>query len=210
MKHASIHGNRHRWLKLFESARRDARLKRSYLAGPFLSYAPNGRVGILYVGKATGRAWHVRKFRGSIKERLRRTKEWIAEVETGEYPFAFWNFFRELSKHSRVIWTNVCKIGVQRGNPHGRYLEFQRKLAIETLRLEIKSYRPRLVIFATGDDYRELISEVVADKSWHRRSRMRWRNAEGNTPAILWIGHPQFKPRTLTRAWLRKAAELMS
>ena len=150
----ALHANRRRWLKLFDASSENSLIKHKRLAAPFLSYAPNGRATILYMGKATGGDWFKRNFHGRVGERIECTERWITAVKNREYHSAFWHFFRELEKlQSNVIWTNVCKIGVRYGNPRGEYLRFQRALAIETLRLELRLYRPTLVVFATGNDF---------------------------------------------------------
>jgi len=145
-----------RWLQLFDAT--GAQIDHERLAAPFFSCGPPDKATVLYVGKATGGSWHRDKFQRTVKERLECTSKWIEAVRNGEYRSAYWHLFLELEaraalndRDSAAVWTNICKIGVLQGNPRAHYLAFQRKLAIETLRLEIETYRPRLVFFVTGD-----------------------------------------------------------
>ena len=211
--------NRHQWLELFCNPR-NPRINRQKLAAPFLSCSLSKNVPILYVGKATGGDWHMHKFRGSVAERLKCTRDWVAAIKRNEYTSAFWRFAVELSQRasndsealSNITWTNLCKIGVKDGNPVGEYLTFQHELAVETLGLEIKLYRPKLVVFVTGDYAADVVLRALGDMrdtSWRKKSDMWWREARDSYPAMIWTAHPQGSTREAIKIWLRYASELM-
>jgi hypothetical protein len=221
-----------KWLKLFYELRARPDLDRGQIAAPFLSVAPPGydpsaRPSILYVGKATDKKWNpncaVRSL--NVKNTREYTRHFILN-EAEEYNAGFWQFARDLSKAvaaatnqytsrfpANLVWTNLCKIGVVKGTPQKRILLAQSNLAVETLRLEIAAYRPKLIVFVIGDFGEELIACLLDDcewKSWRENSRHGywWRESIGKTPPILWTGHPQGKLRDLREVWLKQAVRL--
>jgi hypothetical protein len=222
------------WLSLFDRIFANAPARRR-LAAPFLSVPPAGydptRVpSILYVGKATAGNWWLSTYLGSrtVKERRQCTTDFLEKyVKTGEYSSAFWRFAQVLSERvaattksnieplQNFVWTNTSKIGVRRGNPTGYVFRAQSELAVESLRFEIKKYRPRLVVFVTGDYAAEVVDAVVRDgghKTWHEergRDMFWWREPIGHMPAILWAYHPERKPLGVLDAWLEQAARLV-
>jgi hypothetical protein len=222
------------WLSLFDSFFGQPPV-RGRIAAPFLSvppadYDPIAVPSILYVGKATAGNWWRRSFLRSptVKERHQCTADFLEDwVKTGKYSTAFWRFALALSKrlavatHSTIqplqnlVWTNICKIGVLRGNPTGKILRMQSEQAVAGLRTEIKMYRPRLVVFVTGDYAAQLVDAVVGDceqKTWHKErgaDLFWWREATGNMPAILWACHPERKPVSILEGWLEQATRLV-
>jgi hypothetical protein len=207
---------------------------RGRIAAPFLSVRPAGYdpmavPSILYVGKATAGNWWRRSFLSSptVRERHQCTAKFLEEwVRNGRYNSAFWSFAHALSErvavatHSTIqplqnlVWTNICKIGVLRGNPAGRILRAQSELAVASLRSEIKTYRPKLVVFMTGDFGEQLVDAVVGDceqKTWHKErghDLFWWRKPIGSMPAVLWAHHPRQKPLSTLRTWLQQASRL--
>jgi len=222
------------WLHLFDRIFANAAARRR-LAAPFLSVPPAGydpaRVpSILYSGKATAGNWWLSTYLGSrtVKERRQCTADFLEKyVKTGEYSSAFWRFARGLSEcvaattksnvepFQNLVWTNICKIGVKQGNPNGYVFRAQRELAIESLRLEIERYRPRLVVFVTGDYGAEIVDAVVRDvgrRTWHEergRDLFWWREPIGKMPAILWAYHPARKPVSVLEVWLEQVSRLI-
>jgi hypothetical protein len=79
--------------------------------------------------------------------------------------------------------------------PSGKLLEAQRDLAVKTLREEIETYRPRLVVFVTGCFAEALVREVVYDLQDTSREKenvdLWWRRRTNSLPAMLWTRHPQ-------------------
>ncbi len=221
------------WLSLFDSFGHPP--VRGRIAAPFLSvppadYDPIAVPSILYVGKATAGSWCRRSFLRSptVKERHQCTADFLEGwVKTGRYNSAFWRFARALSErlavatHSTIqplqnlVWTNICKIGVLRGNPTGKILRAQSELAVASLRSEIKMYRPRLVVFVTGDYAEQLVDGVVGDceqKTWHKERGHElfwWRKPIGNIPAVLWAYHPERKSLSTLETWLQQALRLV-
>jgi hypothetical protein len=88
----------------------------------------------------------------------------------------------------------------------------QRDLAIETLRLEIETYRPKLVVFLTGDWADCWVIELVGDPDkapWHKARTCWWCERTAKRPAMLWTRrHPRGVTRAQRRAWLRRAKQL--
>ena len=220
-----------RWLKLFHELRVRRGQDRGPIARLFLSvrphgYNPSALPSVLYIGKATNGSWNPTCDQRSVTvENTREYTRHFLDREAKTYTSAFWRFARELSERmvaatggenirpfQNLVWTNLCKIGVAHGTPSGTIRLAQRGLAVETLRLEIEAYDPKLIVLVTGDFEDELIAELARDpswKSWHKsRQQGWWREATGKMPAILWIGHPQGKSRDLRKIWLRQAERL--
>lgn len=220
------------WLSLFDSLNHSP--MRGGIAAPFLSvppadYDPIAVPSILYVGKATAGSWDEESFLRSptVEERHRCTADFLEGwVKTGKYNSAFWSFGRALSErlavasHSTIqplqnlVWTNICKIGVLRRNPTGNILRAQSELAVTSLRSEIKTYRPRLVVFVTGDYAEQLVDAVVGDReqrTWQKERRhdlFWWRKPIANMPALLWAYHPERKPLSTLETWIQQALRL--
>ncbi len=154
-----------KWLELYRELHADQRL-RSRLAAPFLSVPPSGydaagRSSILLVGRATEGRWcGTRNPSVTVAARRKATDLFLKEPR----PSSFWHFAGELSRRvacirgdwacgdrQNCVWTNVCKLGEIDKNPSGKVFRLQHKLAIETLRVEIETYRPDLVVFVNGD-----------------------------------------------------------
>jgi hypothetical protein len=221
------------WLSLFHSIghpRARGRIAAPFLSVPPADYDPIAVPSILYVGKATAGNWSRRSFLRSptVKERHQCTVDFLERwVRTGKYNSAFWSFARALSErlafatHSTIqplqnlVWTNICKIGVLRGNPTGEILRAQSELAVASLRSEIRMYRPRIVVFVTGDYSETLVDAVVGDceqKKWHKErggELFWWRKPVGNFPAVLWAYHPERKPRSTRETWIQQALRLV-
>lgn len=222
------------WLSLFDTFFGHPPV-RGRIAAPFLSvppadYDPIAVPSILYVGKATAGSWYITRFLRSrtVNDRRQCTADFLERyVKTGGYSSAFWRFAHTLSErlattgHCRIqplqnlVWTNICKIGVRQGNPTGYVVRAQSELAVESLRFEIKIYRPRLVVFVTGDYAAEIVDAVVRDsdrQTWHKErggDLFWWREPMGNVPAVLWAYHPERKPISVLDAWLEQAMRLV-
>ena len=218
-----------KWLKLFEQLYAYPNL-RARLAAPFLSvppvgYDPSGRPSVLLVGQATMGSWYKTAYlkQKSATERRRCTLDYLKDGSPTNRG-AFWTFARRLSNvlmegnnssqdFQNLVWTNVCKIGGIKTNSRcPQIFDPQRDLAIETLRLEIAAYRPKLVVFVTGDFADCWVSAVVGDPEnapWHRTQSYWWRERTAKKPAMLWtVRHPRGATRAMGRAWLRQAKRL--
>jgi hypothetical protein len=87
----------------------------------------------------------------------------------------FWIFAHEVSKRAakkwnqdvngleNLVWSNLCKIGQIRGNPSDKLVDEQFDLAVETLRLEIQTYGPKIVLFVTDEYADSIINETIYD-----------------------------------------------
>lgn len=196
------------WIELFKHLRTDPEIS-EFVSAPFISVPPSGYgpiavPSVLYVGKAvngngdcTDRDSFLR--RPTLEHRRTSTTKFLEQVKTGKYKSPFWRFAFRLSDKDlqKLIWTNVCKLSDLRDNrvPSGKLLEAQRDLAVKTLREEIETYRPRLVVFVTGCFAEALVREVVYDLqdiSWEKENvDLWWRRRTNSLPSMLWTRHPQ-------------------
>lgn len=220
-----------KWVEKFKRMRK---LFPDLLTRPILTVAPEGYApqripSVLYVGKAAGRNeadtedLNAGQLRQKTKDFLRR---WASEGYVGP---SFCGFGLRLSealkpRHAchnvatlqNLVWTNVCKIGVVEGNPRDKVYESQRELAIETLRAEITYYQPRLVFWATNNDYCDAVRATVGDESdasWAKDladQGVYTRLPLESAPAMIWTPHPARKPKTALDLWIRQACDLMS
>lgn len=220
-----------KWVKLFEELYDSPKL-RGRLAAPFLSVSPVGydpsvRPSVLLVGQVTKGKWYKNAYlkQRSATERRTRSRAYL-EKESPKNRGAFWTFARELSKEltednessnglQNLVWTNVCKLGdIKKDQVCRQIFDPQRDLAIETLRLEIETYRPKLVVFVTNDWADSWVIAVVGDPEkapWHKAQTCWWRESTTNEPAMLWTHHhPRGAPLAMRRAWLRKAKLLVA
>jgi hypothetical protein len=227
-----------KWIALFDELYRDLNL-RDRIAAPFLSVPAEHARSILYVGKATSGPWYKNDFCATfrlqakkdankqIDERRQCTQNFLRD-EAPTYGGGFWPFARKLNLAAarkwnskakiplqHIAWTNICKIGTVLRNPEGHLFEVQRSLAIDTLRLEIELYKPRLICFVTWDYKFDLVKEVLGDPSdaaWDQTRNegwLWWRVAKDKLPPILLIGHPQAKPRQCIEEWVTKVSKML-
>jgi hypothetical protein len=211
------------WIGKFEEMRKaDIDLE---LAAPFLSVLdglqqPTGAGSVLLVGKATDKDWRLGDFllasRRSTEERIQErraaTRDHLAS-ERRRQTSAFWRFWRSLHEvGSPVIWTNLAKIGVTRGNPGHKHLTAQATLACQTLNAEVAEYRPSLIVIA-GDYARfEIVHPVFGGRAaWREPDDFEfcWIERKGPAPAVLWTDHPERKLKARVERWLEKSAELV-
>lgn len=223
------------WVKLFFEARTNPNIDPDRLAAPFLSvpparYDPKTIPSILCVGKATSGDWDLADFLLSptIEQRRECSIDFLENyVKPKKYDSAFWRFQRDMSRQvalhygsdieplQNIVWTNICKLGVLTGNPEGAYYDFQCVLALDTLRSEIETYRPSLVVLVTNDYGEGLIRKVADDPDdslWHKEKEKLgfwWREPTLKIPAMLWTYHPERKPQELLQAWIKQACILV-
>ena len=210
-----------KWIEKFDEMRRADDQER--LAAPFLSVPGElgglkGNGSIMLVGKATAGNWRSESFNATVRRPTERLEErWKAtydhlRAEREKQRSAFWRFWGRLDTiGSPVIWTNLAKIGVKSGNPHGWYLESQKELACQTLEAEIKEYKPFLVVLVTADyAKREIVYCQWPQRNWNvsKIDGTCWIASNGREPPVLWTDHPQAKPKERIEYWLRKAREL--
>ena len=200
------------------------------LAAPFIPVPEDrSKVGsdkpILLVGKATAGDWLRHRFlsmRGRpkgkrLEERRQATLGHLLWRRTEDRsPTPFWRFRRGLEQISEpVIWTNLTKIGTERLNPHWRLVERQSQLAQQTLRAEIEEYNPVLVVLVTSSFGSKEIAlplfgpEGSWKKSQDKDKSIWWQERTQARPAILWVDHPQYKPKHEIYRWLKKAKKLI-
>ena len=184
---------------------------------PFLGYRPkeydSSELKILYVGKATS------------GDPDRTTLEHVYRFNSS----AFWTSARELrdsaaqakSRSVSLAWSNVCKIGVTRGNPNNALIREQASLASKTLTAELFSPGLNLAVFVCEgyadtlvynslavnpivlDPLKDLETRYFEDREYWRRSAM------DGFPPVLWVQHPQGKSKENLRAWTDAAIALL-
>jgi hypothetical protein len=110
-----------------------------------------------------------------------------------------------------VIWTNLAKIGTQKGNPRGQLLSDQSDLATTTLKTEVLEHCPQLVVLVSGgfavkkivypafdtqrrDEWHEFQLEQEDDYCLLESSKVH--------PPVLWFNHPRGKPRIVKKRWI--------
>lgn len=141
---------------------------------------------------------------------------------------SFWHFARQLSRIaggdggslSNLAWSNVCKIGVVKGNPGMSLQLAQWELACRTLAYEVDIWRPHLAVFVSEGFADQIVYDAFgitkgANNDFETKSSdngdfyYRERIA-GGTPAMLWVQHPQGKQSARTDEWLAEAEILLN
>ncbi|MBB5373001.1 hypothetical protein [Acidocella aromatica] len=215
----------HQWIELYYKMSRAPDLVAEKLAAPFLSTLTeenkqNHSRNVLYIGKATAKDWYKPNFEAepTVQARHQKTCEFLQWIEGGGSTSAFWRLgkrFNDLMAQkqtaslSNLIWTNIAKIGVDRGNPSRTYLRHQQELAILTLIEEIKGYKPKLIVFVSSDYAKDIVREVFQsfdadqdDPSWIKNDEhIWWRPALGQLPFVACVGHPQRKTCQTLDTW---------
>jgi len=222
------------WIELFSQMRKDPAIDPCRLAAPFLSVEPDGydpvrSQTILYIGKATGKKWYRDEFLRdqNVADQRERTAQFLRECVVPEaYNSSFWRFAWRLNNllpegkerpFQNIVWTNIAKIGVVKGNPSRSYLARQAELAQQTLIAEIRSYRPSLIVFVSGDYGACIVRAVFEsfcasqdDATWQKPTDdIWWRPADTNLPAVMCANHPERKPGRLLQDWVNCAKRLL-
>lgn len=119
-----------------------------------------------------------------------------------------------------LVWSNICKVGVCEGNPQGKHRDVfleQQQLAADTLKAEVAEYRPRLVLFATGDQFGwEVVRDVANDaddSTWDKTNCEKGVYQRGpmrSLPAMLWTPHPARKKSSDWDLWIDLACKLIA
>jgi hypothetical protein len=214
------------WLTLHE---RLSAVRSERLAGLFPGYKPDGyeehKTEILYVGKATAGPF-VDESSSSPGRDLEQQRA-FAKVCFYLTQGGFWNFAERLctalgcDNRSNLVWSNLCKIGTDLGNPSDELVGLQQELGITTLRAEIDEYNPSIVVFVSGQFAQKILLGAIddpTDGSWNKSEEegpeqvkdVWWRKATATTPAVLWMRHPQFAPKSLTSYAQSKICELVT
>jgi hypothetical protein len=210
------------WVKLFnELSRENKRLSFPFLSSAPKNYESGKSHSILYVGKSTDGPWNDEKQNCQTPNQFRAIPQnFMKDIAGKEGPYAFWRFARRLggfcspaSPYQNLVWTNLAKIGVLKGTPNEKVFRAQEDLAIATLKSEIETYQPALVVFVTGDYHPNAIYEVTgSSQEWQRgleNTGLWWRAATKKTPALIWTYHPQGKTNAILQVWAEKARELL-
>lgn len=220
------------WMKKFEEMSHSPIFGKR-ITGPHLTlapanYDPERLSSILYVGKALGgtRASPPGRTIGEVRCSIVGT---LTDVKNGNCRSDFWDFALKLSEElarlgghqgthlDNLVWSNIFKIGeVGRKRPKNPGLAIQacqEQLAIDSLKAEIKAYRPKVVVWVHGGFGLNVFKAVVndIDKSWHRERKdigLYWREGHGFLPSMVWTDHPQGKGRQIWRIWIKKACQL--
>ncbi len=190
-------------------------------AGIFSPYVPEGYWDqprrILYIGKATDGPF---------------TEEDDARKAFEHKRSHFWSFANEVSAladrnvqgRNNLVWSNIFKQGVRRGNPTGAEAEVQRARASQDLRHEVEKYRPDLIVLVTVGYEEEVVKAAFSisdgksnddsdgrlhEDSFEALLSVWWRRPYKGVPALVWMNHPQGKLREYKDAALKRIALLM-
>jgi len=227
------------WIKTWDKLAEYGSLDQNKFAAPFLSIEPEGYrnfkgTKILFIGQATMGDFYLDKFLNAAKifgsnrfesrvaERLDRSREFFTWQAKGNYSSDFWRLGNELSiigsnelptKNSNMmnlVWSNIAKIGVKKGNPKGKYLDFQIDLAIETLFAEISYYSPDLIYIAHGVFGAVIVNKIFDHNDWEKPREDFWfkRRSSGH-PAVVASDHPGRKRKNDISEWLKITRSLI-
>jgi hypothetical protein len=215
------------WIKMYDSLRASCDPDGTKFAAPFLS-TPDpdalvcSRRPIMLVGQATKGDWFLREFDKyrdlPIHELAEECREHTSDFQTnGHYSqfkkSDFWRFRRDIKEAigTSVIWTNLAKIGAQRGNPRGQVLYDQCDLAITTMKAEVREYCPQLVVLVSGGF---AVKEIVYP-AFDTRRRDEWQEFQLEQeddycllestkvhPTVLWFNHPRGKSGLVKNRWI--------
>jgi hypothetical protein len=229
----TLHVLQEKWAEKFDRMRRlfPGEVTRPHLTVAPDGYAPERIPSVLYVGKAVGPNEPELENLNAMQLR-QKTSEFLKRFASNQYRgSAFCDFGLRLSaalnRHAghleiaplqNLVWTNICKIGVCKGNPPDLVYECQRDLAIQTLRAEIAFYQPRLVFWATNTYRYDAVRETVGDESENDNSWTKDLGERGiytrgpfnSMPAMVWTPHPQGKPEPDWGLWIEQACKLIS
>lgn len=214
-----------KWIQLYDEL--GGAFDSHVLAAPFVSVPEDSGVAasarqILLLGKATDSGWDNEHFNSMkdpslterLEERRRFTLKHLKDIRDGNLnSSSFWRFRNSLeSICSQVIWTNLAKIGFEKGNPNLSFIKIQEELARQTLQAEMEEYKPVLVVLVTNKFAAEEIAHPVFGHrdSWEQPDDSMWfKEATQTEPPMLWVDHPGFKLKKKLDRWLEKARKLV-
>jgi hypothetical protein len=218
-----------KWIRLHDRFQTTCPVNCDQLAAPFLSVpdptdsdplAP----AVLFVGKATRGDWFANSYVDSrsrtaqsrLKERRGVTTDFLKNPAFERYRSSgFWQMWKRVKALTggAVIWSNVAKIGTKQGNPSWQLVEAEADLAIATLKAEVAHYRPRLIIFVTGEFARfEVVTKLLGvpkETSQDKHGIFLRRRGEPRNPAVLWTGHPERRDGDTIDRWLKEVRGLL-
>jgi hypothetical protein len=218
-----------RWIDLHKQLQQEG----CQTAAPFFSAASSEKCSrrILFFGKATNQDWDINSYEAArgrskdavIRNRLKSNRDFVSG---GGINSAFWSFFSRLARFDpdlgsdSVVWSNIAKIGSRSHNPDPGLLDAQSELATETLRQEIREYKPALTVFVTGSFANGIINDALGTKDglWSESRKadgdddVWWLKTTSTFPdaRFLWTRHPQGKTRDKINFWVEKAEELLN
>nr|WP_295738484.1 hypothetical protein [uncultured Acidocella sp.] len=223
------------WLELFSKKRSEnsdntkVAISAPFFSTPYGSYRPGQNGTVLLIGKATS-GTNTRQNREvedlySVEDIKLRTQEVMAE-QIGKPgrgdSSAFLRFALKLSyvynesslPFENLIWSNVDKIGLQKGNPRATNSGIPDALIAETIASEIKAYQPRLVFFATGWHRYGLVRKIILgltgeDIKTGENERFWLSQKAAIAPDFIWTMHPQKKNLETTNRWLNIARDAL-
>jgi hypothetical protein len=137
--------------------------------------------GILFVGKATN-GWvtdskEIDKLFGESCDGQIFAREiqmmWVADPKKPYYKTsAFWRVIKRIAEikngneewYSKIAWSNLYKISLEKGNPSGKLIEQQIESCKEILNTEIEILNPKYVIFLTSGWENRFIETIQLPK----------------------------------------------
>lgn len=138
-------------------------------------------------------------------------EQWSTGTKYNTAKSAFWRVIRRVLLDleivsadstdwaAHVVWSNLYKIAPEKKNPLGALQKEQRAGCIALLREELRTYRPKRVLFLTG----EWANEFLDDLPWTPSpavpaSQVQQVGRLGDARAVV-ASHPQCKPES---AWV--------
>ena len=173
------------WKKLNELPKYKGKLAKPFLGCVSADFRSANR-RILYIGKATLGPLAVEDYRPVFERR----------------DSAFWRFARRLSgkAEAKFAWSNLCKIGLLKGNPGTGLATKQKALCVKILKAEFQFLRPSLIVCTAAnsayDDFLYCALDVKRGSDGFvgrpdGDNAILWiRPSLAGYPPILWMKHP--------------------
>jgi len=222
------------WLALYSSL-----LDKGFpVSAPFLPLVPSEfkkqSKTVLYIGKATNGACDRTAFDSALatssdlaRNQSESFSRAVFEGKVGRRGASFWGFANDLAEAlnpkienlGNLSWSNICKIGSDKGNPKDCMLTDQIPLAVRTLRHEIALLKPTIIVCVANSYANPVLIPALGNPSnsaWEKSEarpeigvdNVWWLRRTQSTPAVLWMRHPQGSKDSLRQFVLMKAAEL--
>ena len=119
---------------------------------------------------------------------------------------AFWRVIRKISEHfygdnwyRKIIWSNLCKIAPENGNPSNSLFVAQLAKCSEIMKKELKLFNPKHVVLMTGIDWAKDFLCYLNNNSLISIDEVEWDNYKVEVfkienRHIYLTRHPQGKP----------------
>ena len=179
----------------------DTHWDQPFLAGRGKHYC-SSTPKVLFVGKATG-GWSDIEDPYN-REKIRKASDRL--LYDGGLSSPFWNYIRRLEEQifpncgeplSHIAWTNIARLGYERGNPEGGNFTQQKAICKKLLEVEISTLKPDLIILLTNNYQWRFVKEFFGSIRWQclpNPHEYAWSGIWRNQTVVVWTRHPQGKP----------------